>query len=97
MRRQSLACCVLFVALAACEQEGRVVELHRRAPAPPPPPAFAAQAQDGIPETVLITGSLIGAPVPKLAYMHNLAIEMATIWCRPASSAGGRSASKTGH
>ena len=76
MLRQSLACCVIFVALAACEQETRIGALHARAPGAAPPPAPFAMQQE-IPEAVLITGSLIGAPVPKLAYTHNLAIEMA--------------------
>ncbi len=68
MLRQSLACCVIFVTLAACEQETRIGALQARVP---------GAAPDEIPETVLITGSLIGAPVPNLAYTHNLAIEMA--------------------
>ena len=74
MLRQSLACCLIFVTLAACERETRIGALQARAP---------GAASDEIPETVLITGSLISAPVPKLAYTHNLAIEMADAMVAP--------------
>ena len=79
MLRQSLACCVVFLTLAACEQETRIGALQARAPAGAPAPGMPVD----IPETVLITGSLIGAPVPKLAYTHNLAIEMADRMVEP--------------
>ena len=73
MLRQSLACCVILLTLAACERETRIGALQARGPAPAPP--LATQAES--PETVLITGSLIAGPAIKLAYTHNLAIEMA--------------------
>lgn len=83
MLRQSLACCLIFVTLAACEQETRIGALQARAPAPAAPPAFTSIGQDRVPDTVLITGSLIGPPAPKLAYTHNLAIEMADAMVAP--------------
>jgi hypothetical protein len=67
MFRQSITCGVILLTLTACEQYAQV-ELKRSAPAAP---------AEEIPETVLITGSLIGPAGPKLAYTHNLAIEMA--------------------
>ena len=69
MLRRSLTCAVALFVLAACEQETRIGALHALAVAPAPAPA-------DIPDTVLITGSLVRAG-PKLAYMHTLAIEMA--------------------
>jgi len=72
MLRQSLICGVVLLTLAACGQEAQMV-VTQRAPAAP----------GDIPETVLITGSLIGPPGPKLAYTHSLAIEMADAMVAP--------------
>jgi len=73
MFRQSLMCGVVLLALSACEQYAQV-DLKRQAP--------GATAEE-IPETVLITGSLVGPPGPRLAYTHDLAIEMADAMVAP--------------
>jgi uncharacterized protein DUF4349 len=78
MLRQSLISGVMFLSLAACGQEAQFVTTQQQAPSPappPPPPAFAPAVE--IPQSVLITGSLMGPAGPKLAYTHNLAVEMA--------------------
>ena len=69
MLRQSLLCGVIFLTLAACEQA--TGPLYALAVAPPTPN-----------ETVLITGSQV-RPGPKLAYTHNLSIEMADNQVQP--------------
>jgi len=65
MSRRSIACSVVVLTLAACEREDFRGNLQAVAP-----------ARDTIPEAVLITGSLIRATA-KLAYSHDIAIEMA--------------------
>ena len=66
MLRQSLLCSVVLLTLTACGPDAQYVVSNQAAPG-------AAE----IPETVLITGSMIRAAGPKLAYTHSLAIEMA--------------------
>jgi hypothetical protein len=71
MLRQSFTSGVILLMLAACGQgEPQFLRgnLAARGPAPAPPPAAD--------QSVLITGSLIRSG-PRLAYTHNLSIEMA--------------------
>ena len=82
MVRQALACCVIVLTLTACERETRIGALQARGPAP---------ARDEIPETVLITGSLVRGSAVKLAYTHSLAIEMADEMVSPRFERGRRS------
>ena len=69
MLRQSLLCGAILLTLAGCEQA--TGPLYALAVAPPSPS-----------ETVLITGSQV-RPGPKLAYTHNLSIEMADNQVQP--------------
>ena len=65
MLRQSLLCGAILLTLTGCEQEKQAELLRANVAALAPAP-----------DTVLITGSLMRAG-PKLAYTHNLAVEMA--------------------
>ncbi len=72
MLRQSLLCGVILLTLTGCEQATGPLYALAVAPGPSPAPN----------EAVLITGSQVRAG-PKLAYTHNLSIEMADNQIQP--------------